>query len=127
MSTLINHFKRILLMLSIIVGGMTACTKQNLPSKPEPSAFSAALENNTTTFPASGGTATIVINGGTNGWWVTMPLNDWCVITKKYGSGDFKLPVAIKPNTTGASRSIQVQINPTFNLPPVNITLPQSN
>lgn len=103
-----------------------SCKKQNLPVKPEPSAFSAALKNNTV-FTAAGGKDTIVVKGGTNGWWVTMPDNDWVVITKRYGSAEFNLPVTVKPNTTGIAREITVIINPTFNLPPVAIKLTQSN
>jgi hypothetical protein len=103
-----------------------SCTKQNLPLKPEPSAFSASLKNNTV-FTAAGGKDTIVVKGGTNGWWVTMPDNDWVVITKRFGSAEFNLPVTVKPNTTGAAREISVTINPTFNLPPVAIKLTQVN
>lgn len=103
-----------------------SCKKQNLPVKPEPSAFSAALKNNTV-FTAAGGKDTIVVKGGTNGWWVTMPDNDWVVITKRFGSAEFNLPVTIKPNTTGTAREITVTINPTLNLPPVAIKLTQSH
>lgn len=103
-----------------------SCKKQNLPAKPEPSAFSAALKNNGI-FTAAGGKDTIVVNGGTNGWWITMPDNDWVVIAKRYGSAEFSLPVTVKPNTTGVAREITITINPTFNLPPVAIKLTQSN
>lgn len=113
-----------MLLLSLV---WSACSKQDLPVKPAPSAFAAVMENGTTSFPAAGGTGNIVVSGGTNGWWVTMPSNNWCVISKTYGSGDFKIPVTIKPNTTGSPREITVTVHPTFNLSPVDIRLTQSN
>ena len=103
-----------------------SCKKQNLPVKPSPSDFSAVLKNNTT-FSAAGGKDTIVVKGGTDGWWVTIPdNNDWVIITKRFGSGDFNLPVTVKPNTTNMTRETTVNINPTFNLPPVSIKVTQT-
>lgn len=106
---------------------LISCKKQDLPVKPQPSSFAAVMENNTVSFPAGGGTANIIVKGGTDGWWVTMPSNTWCQVTKTYGSGDFKIPVTIKANTTGVAREITVTINPTFSLPAVAIKLMQSN
>jgi len=117
---------RFALLFIIFFISFISCKKDELPPKPEPSPFSATLENNIAAFPANGGTVNIVINAGTNGWWVTLPTNDWCVINKIYGSGDYKLPVTILPNNTGMSRSIIVTINPTFNLPPESITITQN-
>ncbi|WP_409965513.1 hypothetical protein PIECOFPK_01545 [Mycovorax composti] len=108
---------RFALLFIIFFISFISCKKDELPPKPEPSPFSATLENNTAAFPANGGTVNIVINAGTNGW---------CVINKIYGSGDYKLPVTILPNNTGMSRSITVTINPTFNLPPESITITQN-
>lgn len=119
-----NWFSFSILMLCF---GWMACSKQDMPVKPEPSAFSASMENGVTNFGATGGSGNIVVSGGTNGWWVTVPSNNWCVITKTYGSGDFKIPVTIRPNTTGSPREITVTIHPTFGLPPVSIKLTQSN
>jgi len=116
-----------LITVVVIVLCSVSCKKQDLPVKPQSSPFAAAMENNTTSFAAGGGTGNIIVSGGTDGWWVKMPSNNWCVITKMYGSGDFKIPVTIKPNTTGAAREIIVMINPTFDLPPVAIKLTQSN
>jgi hypothetical protein len=110
----------------IIISLLSACKKQNIPVKPESSAFSAQLKNNAV-FPATGGKDTIVVNGGTNGWWVTTPDNSWAVITKRYGSGDFKIPVSVNANLTGASREINVTVNPTFGMPPVSINIKQAN
>lgn len=110
-----------------LVLGLTACDKDELPPKPQPSAFSATVENNTVSFAPSGGTANIVVNGGTNGWWITMPANNWCVITRQYGSGDLKVPLTIRPNTSGAPRDITIKVHPTFDQPPVEIKLTQSN
>lgn len=109
----------------VLIAVMISCKKQNIPVKPEPSEFSAMLKGNSL-FPASGGVDTIIVHGNTDGWWVTIPDNNWVVISKKYGSGEFKLPVTIKPNNTGSDRELSVQINPTFGLPPVAIQLKQS-
>ncbi len=109
----------------LLIAVMSSCKKQNIPAKPEPSDFSAMLKG-TIPFPASGGVDTIIVHGNTEGWWVTLPDNNWVVISKKYGSGEFKLPVTIKANTTGTDRELSVQINPTFGLPPVAIQVKQS-
>lgn len=115
------------LLLFVTVSVCTAaCSKQNLPVPPQPSNFSAALVKYPL-FPAAGAKDTILISGGTNGWWVTMPSNNWAVITKLYGSGDFKLPVDVKANATGAAREIEVVVSPTFGQQPVTIKIKQSN
>ena len=103
-----------------------ACKKEELPVKPLPSPFSANLETNTS-FPAAGAAGKIIINAGTDGWWVTMPANDWCVINKKFGSGDYALALTIKANNSGAPRSVTVTIHPTFDLATVDITITQAN
>lgn len=125
MGTIIQYKNLVLVIITI--GLFTSCKKQDLPAKPQPSAFSTTMENNSTNFTAVGGTSNIIVTGGTNGWWVTMPVNNWCVITKLYGSGDFKIPVTIKPNTSGVAREINVVIHPTFGLEAVTINLKQSN
>lgn len=127
MKAFVKHKFRFLLIFFVLGLVLGACRKEELPVKPEPSPFSVTVENNTTTFPATGGTANLVVNGGTDGWWVTAPTNNWCVIAKTYGSGDFKIPVTIKPNASGSQREITVTVHPTFNLPPVAVKLMQSN
>lgn len=122
----ITQNKHILLLFFFIVSILYSCKKQDLPAKPQPSPFSAIIEGNNSNFSAAGGTTNIIVTAGEDGWWLSVPVTNWCVITKIYGSGDFKIPVTIKQNTTGADRSIQIQVNPTFNLPPVIITLNQS-
>ena len=113
-----------MILVSLII--FYSCKKQNLPVKPSSSDFSAMLKMNST-LPAIGGKDTIVVKGGTNGWWVTIPdNNDWMIITKRFGSGDFNLPVTVKPNTTNMTRETTVIINPTFNLPPVSIKVTQA-
>lgn len=126
MSKLMEYPILVLLILTTTLSSLMACTKQNLPVKPAPSQFSATLEN-MTEFPSTGGTTNIVVNAGTNGWWVTMPTNNWCVITKLYGSGDFKIPVTVRANTTGVKREINVTVHPTFDLEPIVIKIAQSN
>lgn len=88
--------------------------------------FSANLETNAS-FPAAGAAGKIIIKAGTDGWWVTMPATDCCVINKKFGSGDYSLPLTIKANNSGAARSVTVTIHPTFDLAPVDITITQAN
>lgn len=123
----LRYKNRLLLIMVMVVAVLASCKKQDLPVKPQPSPFAAMMENNATNFPAGGGAANIIVSGGTDGWWVMMPSNNWCNITKVYGSGDFKIPVTIKPNTTGTVREITVKISPTFNLQPVTIKLTQAN
>lgn len=118
---------QLLLILLVACAGFTACNKENLPLKPQSSAFSAAMKN-TTSFFAAGGKDTLVINAGTDGWWVTIPgtSTSWCSVSQMYGSGNFLLPVTIKANTTGATRQVLLTLSSTYNLPSVSITLSQS-
>ena len=113
--------------LIVFFCGLAACKKDNLPVKPQSSAFSAVMKNNTN-FTATGGKDTVVISAGTDGWWVTIPgTATWCTVSKIYGSGDYLLPVTISANATGSPRQVILTLNPTYNLPPVLITLKQSN
>lgn len=122
------YFPQLLLILIVAICGFTACKKENLPVKAQPSPFSAAMKNSTS-FTADGGKDTVVISAGTDGWWVTIPSNStsWCSVSKIYGAGDFFLPVTIQANTTGAPREVILTLSPTYNLPTVSITLTQSN
>ena len=123
-----KYATRLMLLLIVTVCGIIGCTKENLPVKPVPSDFSASIKNGGN-FSAAGGKDTIVIHAGTDGWWATIPSasSSWCSVTQTYGSGDFLLPVTLKANTTGASRQVIVTMNPSYNKPPVSITLTQSN
>ncbi|WGQ11839.1 hypothetical protein QG516_09305 [Pedobacter gandavensis] len=120
----INHKLKLLLYV-MLIGLACACKKEVGSPKPEPSAFSAVVEGGLTTVPAAGGKVNIVISAGTDGWWLTSPQVDLLINTKMYGSGDFKLPVTIKENTTGKARMISINVNPTFNLPPVTFNINQ--
>ena len=119
---------RLFFILLVAFLGFTACKKENLPVKPQSSAFSAAMKN-TTSFTAAGGKDTVVVNAGTDGWWITIPgaSTSWCSVSQMYGSGNFLVPVTIKANTTGAPRQVVLTLSPTYGLPPVSITLSQSN
>ncbi|PTS95273.1 hypothetical protein DBR11_21560 [Pedobacter sp. HMWF019] len=105
---------------------LISCKKQDLPAKPEASAFSAVLESNSA-VPASGGTVNVLISTNTDGWWVSNLSASWATVNRTYGSGNFKLPVTLKANTSGAKRSINLQVNPTFNLPAITLTINQDN
>ena len=124
MQKIFKYINAVIIILLVTILG--ACGKQNIPVEPASSAFSAMLKGNTS-FSAVGGKDTIAVKGGTDGWWVTLPDNDWVVISKRFGSGDFNLPLTVKPNTTNQAREITVIINPTFDLPPVSIIVKQSN
>lgn len=120
-------FNTYIVALFMLIGStVIACKKQEIPAKPQPSAFSACLEGNPGTFPASGGSVNLVVIAGEDGWSVSAAQNDWLVISRVYGAGDFKIPVTIKPNTTGAARTVQVKVKPTFNLPTAVISISQT-
>lgn len=106
---------------------MGSCKKEELPSKPEPSAFNVTLEGETS-IPVGGGTANLLIEAGSDGWWIEVPeeSKSWCTVSKIYGSGDYKLPVVLKANSTGQSRSTSITINPTFGLPPITVLIKQN-
>jgi len=52
---------------------------------------------------------------------------NWATVNRTYGSGNFKLPVTVKANTSGVKRSVNLQVNPAINLPVVNLTINQDN
>ncbi|CAL1519689.1 BACON domain-containing protein [Chitinophaga sp. MM2321] len=122
--TTIRTISTLFIMAIIIV--FSSCRKDEMPAKPQPSPFTASIDGSTT-FPATGGTANIVISAGADGWWVTVPATEksWCVIKKIYGSGDFTVPVTIAENTTGTARRVAVTVSPTFGLPPVELVFEQ--
>jgi hypothetical protein len=113
-----------LMLISVFVG----CKKDDLPAKPKPSPFNAAVKGSAS-IPVTGGTGTILITAGANGWWVVVPddKKSWCSVARFYGSGDFELPVSFKPNLTGQDRTVQVKINATFDLPAVNLLFTQAS
>lgn len=111
------------LISSLVAGG---CKKNILPPQPTASDFSARLEHRDSIFVAAGGTSSIIVNGGTNGWWLTVPSNNWLVINKLYGSADFRIPVTIRANTTGLPREIKITVSPTFGQQPVTIIINQA-
>lgn len=117
-----NRINSIFFILLLLV--QVSCKKQDLPEKPEPTPFSAVLEN-AATVSAAGGTVNILISGPTDGWSVQNDQPGWAVISRNFGAGDFKLPVVIRPNTTGIARTVNLKIKPTFNLPTVSISLNQ--
>ncbi|ANH83559.1 hypothetical protein A8C56_23600 [Niabella ginsenosidivorans] len=110
-----------------IVLSFFACKKdKNINYKPVASPFSAQLET-TESVAADGATVNVIIKAGTDGWWVQIPSSaPWCTTTRPYGSGDFTLPVKIAANTSGAERAVDVILNPTFQLPPVTVTIHQA-
>lgn len=115
-----------LVLTTLIV--LTGCRKTEMPHKPGPSPFSVTVEESKYDFPASGGTANMIISAGTNGWWIVVPAEQksWCQITKTYGSDDFTVPVKILPNTTNVARSVLVTVNPSYDLPEVTVTFNQA-
>jgi hypothetical protein len=119
-----NNLRRLSFMFCFLV--LISCKKQDLPAKPEASAFSAVLESNSA-VPAAGGTVNILISTQTDGWWISNPSANWATVNRTFGSGNFKLPVTVKANTSGVKRSVNLQVNPTFNLPVVSLTINQDN
>ncbi len=121
-----HHTIKALLLLILSVS-FWQCVKYEVPPKPQPSPFSASLEGNKASFPASGGTVNIIIDAGSDGWWIVVPENSksWLSITKIYGAGNFSVPVKILPNTTKVARKVEIMVNPSYNLAPVKIEVSQ--
>jgi len=114
-----------LLLYVMLISLAFSCKKELGSVKPEPTPFSAVIEGGLSTVPAAGGKLNIVISAGADGWWITTPNTNWLTITRMYGSGDFKLPVTVKENTTGKARVLSINVNPTFNLPAVTFNINQ--
>lgn len=123
--TKISYALSITMLLLLII---TACKKEPMPAKPQPSAFTVELKDGTVVYPASGAKVDVVINAGSNGWWMVVPeeSKSWCTSSKLFGSGDQTVVITLAPNTTGEARKAEVVINPTFNLEPVKLVLEQS-
>ena len=104
-----------------------SCKKQELPAKPQPTPFSVMAKSGDAVDP-SGGQVQVDVKGQTDGWWVVIPpeATAWCSCSRKYGSGNATISFTFKANTTGASRSVTVQFNPTFDLPPQQLTFSQN-
>lgn len=121
----INYISVIPFLLLLLA--ISSCEMEDMPAKPQPSAFTVEIQNEMTAYPASGATVEIVINAGSNGWWMVIPeeTKAWCKPAKVYGSGNQTVAVTLVPNTTGESRTAELVINPTFNLEPVKVTIEQ--
>ena len=120
-----KYINKIIVFVFVIFLGFS-CKKQQLPDKPMPSPFSVTIENSTS-IPAAGSNVVVDIKAGSDGWWLTIPpeTKTWCTSSQAYGSGDKSINITFKPNTTGASRSVSIVFNPTFDLPSQTITFQQ--
>lgn len=112
------------LLFSLLVVG---CKKEPLPMKPVASSFSV-----TSTIPAiipvEGGVYSLKIEGGTNGWWVTLSeeTTAWLNVNRKYGSGDVSQEILIEANASGQKREMQLVIRSTSQVAPVIIKVNQN-
>lgn len=127
MSTKINLHTLFLLGVICMVLLMGSCKKENLPNRPEPSAFDVILEGESS-LPSIGGTVHLSIEAGSNGWWIEVPdeSKSWCKVSKIYGSGDYSVPVLFEVNRTGQPRSVMIRVNPTFGLEPITVSIKQN-
>ncbi len=118
-----NKIFSVLIVLMIAL----SCKKQDLPAKPQASPFGVTVEN-PATIPNGGGKVMVDIKAGSDGWWITIPLDSrsWCSASQLFGSGDKTVTLTFKANTTGAGRSVSVIFNPTFDLPAQTITFQQN-
>lgn len=112
------------LLVSLIVVG---CKKEPLPAKPVASSFS-VTSTIPVTIPVEGGVYSLEIEGGTNGWWITVSEETitWLNVNRKYGSGDVSQDVVIKANTSGQKRDVQLVIRSTSQVEPVVIKANQN-
>lgn len=109
-----------------IMSFFLACEKQTLPPKPKPSTFTVTAESSAIIGEA-GGQVKVDIKTYTDGWWIVIPQASasWCSSSRTYGSGNATVSFIIKANTTGTSRSVDIQFNPTFDLPVQTVTIKQ--
>ncbi len=112
--------------LLILLPFAFSCKKQDLPAKPQPSPFSVTVQN-AATVSTGGGKVMVDIKAGSDGWWLTIPpeAKTWCASTQLFGSGDKTITLTFSANTTGATRSVMIKFNPTFDLPAVTIPFQQ--
>jgi len=120
--------RKIYIILGILfMLGYSSCKKDDTVNfEPVPSPFSAQAEAGSN-LSSQGGTVSITIKAGTTGWWVEIPADaPWCSVAKKYGSGDFSLPVTIQGNKTGSDRNTTLILHPTFNQQTITINITQT-
>jgi hypothetical protein len=113
MKTLIHTKGNCGFLILLILLSLIACKKEDLPAKPVVGPFQV---NSTVTgeIEKAAGTYTISIEGTTNGWWVTLPVNvQWYSVERKYGSGNVIQKLTIKANDSGQDRSGWIKINST--------------
>jgi len=117
-----KNVKYIMILLIFVLG--ISCEKED-PNVPKSSPFNVVAS--ATTIGSEGGTITFTITAGSDGWWITYPNGTpaWLSITRMFGSGNYSLPIIVKPNITGTVRNIGISINPTFGLEPVTIIVTQ--
>lgn len=117
-----KNIKFIAVLLVFII--CISCEEED-PNIPEPSTFNVVAS--ATSIGSEGGTLTINITAGSDGWWITYPDGTpaWLTISRMFGSGDYALPVVVQPNNTGVARNTSISVNPTFGLDPVLISVMQ--
>ncbi|MGV3589098.1 MAG: BACON domain-containing protein [Adhaeribacter sp.] len=123
-NTKINYLAGLTILLLLFI---TACKKEPMPYKPEPSAFTVEPKGTLAALPAAGGKLDVVVNANSNGWWIVLPEESkaWCKPSKLFGSGNQTIAITLSPNTTNVARKTELIINPTFNLEPVKLVIEQ--
>ena len=109
--------------LALFICFFASCTEDDGAEYPTPSAFS--VSPTASSVDVNGGTIEVVIKAGNLGWAISTTDN-WCKISKLYGSGDATVLLTIAPNTTDSPRTGVVEIQPTFGQEPVSVAITQN-
>lgn len=115
--------KTIYILSLLLIGLIYSCSDDDGAYRPTPSEFSVTPTE--LTVETTGGDKEFLITAGNVGWSITSD-QDWVSISKQYGSGDGTIVLTMAKNGTGAQRTANVVVKPTYNLDPVTISITQN-
>ena len=115
--------KTIYILSLLFVGLLFSCSDDDGAYRPTPSDFS--VSPITSTVENVGGTVDVTIKAGNLGWSIVSD-QEWVTPSAKFGSGDGAVKLTITNNETGAKRTANVVVKPTFDVESVTIAITQN-
>lgn len=115
--------KTIFILSLLLVSVLFSCSKEDGAYRPTPSDFSVIATP--VTVVAEGGIVELTIKAGNLGWSIVSD-QLWATPSAKFGSGDGVVKLTITKNETGAKRTTNVVVKPTFDVEPVTIAITQN-
>ncbi len=115
--------KTIYILSLLLVSVLFSCSDEDGAYRPTPSDFS--VITTPVTVEAVGGSVDLTIKAGNLGWSIVSD-KLWATPSAKFGSGDGAVKLTITKNESGAKRTVNVVVKPTFGLEPLTIAITQN-